>query len=542
MKYPFVIFILLLWSFRTAGQIQNIAIFDGIDDGILIEADGAIATIQAFTIEAQFKISQYTTAPILTRKTTDHTGIFTLGLRDSLIQFQLHVDRNNSVSVESPMALSTNRWYHVAAAYTGDSVLIYIEGQLTVQQEINRQVNSSFNGYTLVGIDRESELNYTQAFNGCLDEVRIWNSVRTRREILRNITYEIDPADPDMLLYYTMSGSGDQVIDQSDEGNNGLKVGNDGPQNTPVVLNPFSTVSQIPTEYDICSGDYIEIDLIEHIDYNVSPSGLFSTQGTRLISMPIDRDTMIQIVSNNPCCITNDTLLIPIRLSAIETVSDVDIGCAASYIEQDGQRYFVGDSIVTSHMTISGCDSISVGIVQSSTFDIAINSEPACNNRNGAINFVWDSDMTIDQIIINSTPMATVDTRIDDLPGGLYLVEVINEDGCNYTETVRIINTSDGDPLNYYAPNAISLSSSNGNNCFSPSFNDVNLLLQYELSIFDRWGNQVFQSDSPQSCWDGSINGEAVASGVYIWRFEAIVSSCSAALTISDIGELLVVK
>ena len=192
--------------------------------------------------------------------------------------------------------------------------------------------------------------------------------------------------------------------------------------------------------------------------------------------------------------------------------------------------------------TISGCDSISVGIVQSSTFDIAINSEPACNNRNGAINFVWDSDMTIDQIIINSTPMATVDTRIDDLPGGLYLVEVINEDGCNYTETVRVINTSDGDPLNYYAPNAISLSSSNGNNCFSPSFNDVNLLLQYELSIFDRWGNQVFQSDSPQSCWDGSINGEAVASGVYIWRFEAIVSGCSAALTISDIGELLVVK
>ena len=148
MKYPFVIFILLLWSFRTAGQIQNIAIFDGIDDGILIEADGAIATIQAFTIEAQFKISQYTTAPILTRKTTDHTGIFTLGLRDSLIQFQLHVDRNNSVSVESPMALSTNRWYHVAAAYTGDSVLIYIEGQLTVQQEINRQVNSSCLLYT----------------------------------------------------------------------------------------------------------------------------------------------------------------------------------------------------------------------------------------------------------------------------------------------------------------------------------------------------------------------------------------------------------
>ena len=543
MKYLLIFLILLSWSIQTNGQIQNIAILDGVDDGILIDSDGAIASLQAFTIESQFKISQYSTAPILTRKSTNHQGTFTLGVRDSLIQFIFNSDSNNPVTVEAPMALNTEHWYHVAATYDGDVVSIYIEAQLVIQQEVNHQVATSVNGYTLLGVNREDGVNVTQAFNGCLDEVRIWNSVRTRREILRNITYEIDPANPDMLLYFTMSeSSGDTVQDQSDEGNHGLRIGDNGPQSAPVILNPFSTVAQIPESYDLCSGDYIEIDLIENVEYDVFPQGLFSKVGNRLISMPIDRDTLIQIVSNNPCCITNDTLLIPISLSAIETISDVDIGCAATYIEQDGQRYFEGDTIITTHMSVSGCDSISVGLVQSSVFSVEVSSDPACNNSNGVLNFDWSPDETIDQMIINNDQMPTINNRITDLASGSYTIELINVEGCRYTETVRIDNTSDGEPLSYYAPNAISLSSTSGNDCFSPSFSDVDLLLEYNLIVYDRWGNQVYQSVSALDCWDGSINGQAVASGVYIWQFSATVSSCDDSMTLLENGELLVVK
>lgn len=543
MKYVLIIMILLSWSVQTSGQIQNVAILDGVDDGILIDSDGVIANLQAFSIEAQFKISQYSTAPILTRKSTNHQGTFTLGVRDSLIQFIFNSDSNNPITVEAPMVLTTEHWYHVAATYDGAVVSIYIEAQLVIQQAVNHQVATSINGYTLLGINREDGLNVTQAFNGCLDEIRIWNSVRTQRQILRNITYEIDPADPDMLLYYTMSASsGDTVEDQSDEGNNGLKVGDNGPQNGPVILNPFSTVAQIPDSYDICAEDYIEIDLIEHVEYEVSPLGLFSRVGNRLISMPIERDTLIQIVSNNPCCVTNDTLLIPISLSAIETVSEVDIGCAASSIEREGQRYFVGDIITSRHMSVTGCDSISVGLVQSSVFTVDISSDPACDNRNGVLNFDWSTDETINQMIINNNPMSTISNRITDLTSGSYHVELINIDGCSYTETVHIDNTSNGATLSYYVPNAISLSSTSGNDCFSPSFNDIRLLLEYNMVIYDRWGNQVYQSISPFDCWDGSINGQPVASGVYIWQLSVMINSCDDSMPLVENGEMLVLK
>ncbi len=43
--------------------------------------------------------------------------------------------------------------------------------------------------------------------------------------------------------------------------------------------------------------------------------------------------------------------------------------------------------------------------------------------------------------------------------------------------------------------------------------------LQYfYLSIFDRWGRQVFQSDSPNHAWDGSFAGGTASSGVYIFK------------------------
>ena len=111
---------------------------------------------------------------------------------------------------------------------------------------------------------------------------------------------------------------------------------------------------------------------------------------------------------------------------------------------------------------MTGCDSISVGLVQSSVFTVDISSDPACDNRNGVLNFDWSTDETINQMIINDNPMSTISNRITDLTSGSYHVELINIDGCSYTETVHIDNTSNGATLSYYVPNAISLSSTSG--------------------------------------------------------------------------------
>lgn len=42
------------------------------------------------------------------------------------------------------------------------------------------------------------------------------------------------------------------------------------------------------------------------------------------------------------------------------------------------------------------------------------------------------------------------------------------------------------------------------------------------LEIFDRWGGQVFDSDSPDIEWDGTLKGEPLMPGIYVYQFQYI--------------------
>gem|GEM_PF-2262695 len=44
--------------------------------------------------------------------------------------------------------------------------------------------------------------------------------------------------------------------------------------------------------------------------------------------------------------------------------------------------------------------------------------------------------------------------------------------------------------------------------------------LAYELEVFNRWGSLVFRSKDPQERFDGTLNGEALAQGVYVYRLQ----------------------
>lgn len=45
-------------------------------------------------------------------------------------------------------------------------------------------------------------------------------------------------------------------------------------------------------------------------------------------------------------------------------------------------------------------------------------------------------------------------------------------------------------------------------------------LLNFEMNIFDRWGNRVFGSTDWSQGWDGNINGQSAPQGVYVWQIK----------------------
>ena len=46
-----------------------------------------------------------------------------------------------------------------------------------------------------------------------------------------------------------------------------------------------------------------------------------------------------------------------------------------------------------------------------------------------------------------------------------------------------------------------------------------------QLSIFDRWGKLIFQSQSPEKGWDGTYNNDPCKQDVYVWKINLTTSA-----------------
>ena len=69
----------------------------------------------------------------------------------------------------------------------------------------------------------------------------------------------------------------------------------------------------------------------------------------------------------------------------------------------------------------------------------------------------------------------------------------------------------------YFVPNAFSPNADGINDVFLP-LGQVILASSYDLRVFDRWGQEVYQSGSVENGWDGTIGGRPANEGVYVYR------------------------
>jgi gliding motility-associated-like protein len=93
---------------------------------------------------------------------------------------------------------------------------------------------------------------------------------------------------------------------------------------------------------------------------------------------------------------------------------------------------------------------------------------------------------------------------------GSYNVTVTNQ--CGSASTSRKILFSE---CQIYFPNAFT-PNGDGNNDVFKVLNGLNIVT-FNLTIFNRWGQKVFQTTQPTQGWDGKSNGQTNTPGVYIW-------------------------
>ena len=72
----------------------------------------------------------------------------------------------------------------------------------------------------------------------------------------------------------------------------------------------------------------------------------------------------------------------------------------------------------------------------------------------------------------------------------------------------------------YYVPNAFTPNGDAFNNYFGPVFTSGFDPYDFQMVIYNRWGEQIFVSNNPDGKWDGTYEGKLVPSGIYTWRIE----------------------
>lgn len=94
---------------------------------------------------------------------------------------------------------------------------------------------------------------------------------------------------------------------------------------------------------------------------------------------------------------------------------------------------------------------------------------------------------------------------------GDYVLKIFNS--CDTTKYSFKVD-DEGCEMLLFVPNAFTPDGDGLNDCFKVF---VIQFLNYSISIFNRWGQLVYQSNDPNQCWDGSYNGE-VKQDVYSYK------------------------
>ena len=76
-----------------------------------------------------------------------------------------------------------------------------------------------------------------------------------------------------------------------------------------------------------------------------------------------------------------------------------------------------------------------------------------------------------------------------------------------------------------YVPNSFTPNDDNYNNFFKPVLNGDFDVFDYELTIYNRWGELIFESKNPSTGWDGYYHNRKALEGAYIWQLKVGLES-----------------
>lgn len=120
----------------------------------------------------------------------------------------------------------------------------------------------------------------------------------------------------------------------------------------------------------------------------------------------------------------------------------------------------------------------------------------------------------------DATPISsTLEDPTFHFPEGIvgnYPVQLIvtTAQGCKDTVETTVHIVSD---ITFFAPNAFTPDGNEFNQTWKVYINGIDIY-NYDMVIYNRWGQVIWESHNPEEGWDGTYNGELVPAGTYTWK------------------------
>lgn len=183
-----------MYAFSGVTAQNNALNFDGNND--FIGVPGITNPSGSFTAEAWARMETYGMRTVLSKIQSGYYG-FTISYDAPNNRMGADIGTGSSwPNVLSLLPWNLNQWYHVAMVYdaASDTMYFYQDGILQgAVYVVPAHSTTSFK----IGNDDWSEL-----WDGDIDEVRFWNIARTQAEIQSTMNMELTGAEPGLTNYY----------------------------------------------------------------------------------------------------------------------------------------------------------------------------------------------------------------------------------------------------------------------------------------------------------------------------------------------------
>lgn len=402
-----------------------------------------------------------------------------------------------------PINIATYTWSNGS---TDSTVLINSPGTYIVEMDVNGCISSDS---TLVRIVEDPGLDLGSELLACEDEVF---------EISSGISAN---------SYLWSDGSTDSIYSGSQAGIVNLEINSSGCIFTDSVLVQLLDRPELELGRDtaICQGSTIAFEIETGPDDILTWNDILVSD---LISV-IDSGSYKASIDRNGC-IVHDTIQISVISNPEVDLGPQIVSCEgqevilsvpdpnADFIWENGSRDM--DRIVTTagvyklEVTQNECqasDSIVVAFIPLPQLNLGVDTlvcddvpfilQPISKSQG---ELIWPDSSNANSYVVES-------------PG---MISVLIQDGqCTNVDSIQV-QFEKCTYFEHFIPNIFSPNEDGINDLFQINFPPDLLVEEFQISIFDRWGNNVFQSKAVDDSWNGLTKGGQAENGVYTYKID----------------------